>query len=139
VQRLAANRTKDVNMWENLDQTNPYSAHYVVMRMESGFSGMQALRELFPEGIADELNMVLFSTSGCDGTRNTIEKAETHLQSPGKNTFSEVTFLVLHPRRTALRFGNCSPETQADIDYLKRLRATSHAALAKVGIGGVTE
>jgi len=122
-------------MWENLDPTKRDSAHYSVMRKASAHSGMEALRAMFPEGEADDLNMVLFSTSGVHGTYNTIEEAEAHLQSPGDESFAEVTFLVLHPRLVALRYGVCTPNTQADIEYLKRLRATSHAELAKVGFG----
>jgi hypothetical protein len=122
-------------MWENLDPTKRDSAHYSVMRKASAHSGMEALRAMFPEGNADDLNMVLFSTSGVHGTYNTIEEAEAHLQSPGDESFAEVTFLVLHPRLVALRYGVCTPNTQADIEYLKRLRATSHAELAKVGFG----
>ena len=116
-------------MWENLDPTRRDSAHYSVMRLARGCSGMEALREMFPDGTADELNLVLFSTSGVHGSYKTIEVAEAHIAcSP------EVTFLVLHPRLVAVRYGTCTPETQEDIDYLKRLRASSHAVLAGIGV-----
>ena len=124
-------------MWENLDKSHPDSAHYSVMRKAREYSGMQALRGMFPDGEADDLSMVLFSTSGVHGTYNTIEEAEQHLTAPTKETCGSVTFLVLHPRLVALRYGCCNPETQADIDYLKRLRASSHAQLAKIGTNAV--
>lgn len=120
-------------MWENIDPARRDSAYYSVMRPASGFSGMQALRAMFPDGTADAMNVVLFSASGVHGTYNTIEDAEAHIAHPGENTFAEVTFLIFHPRLVSLRYGTCTPETQEDIDYLKRLRATSHAALADIG------
>lgn len=120
-------------MWEGVDKSRLDSAHYSVMRKVQGYSGMEALRTMFPEGAADDLNMVLFSTSGVHGTYNTIEEAEQHLTAPTDETCGGVTFLVLHPRLVALRYGCCDPKTQADIDYLKRLRASSHAQLAKIG------
>ena len=124
-------------MWENLDKSRPDSAHYSVMCKAREYSGMEALRGMFQEGDADDLNMVLFSTSGVHGTYNTIEEAEQHLTAPTDETCGNVTFLVLHPRLVSLRYGCCSPETQADIDYLKRLRASSHAQLAKIGTNAV--
>lgn len=49
-------------MWENLDKTRPESAHYSVMRKVLGVEGMDALRGMFPDAKANELNFVLFST-----------------------------------------------------------------------------
>ena len=121
-------------MWENIDPTRRDSAHYSVMRLDRGCSGMEALREMFPDGKADELNLVLFSTSGVHGTYNSIEDAESHIACPSDDTSNDVTFLINHPRLVAVRYGVCTPETQADIDYLKRLRATSHAVLAGIGV-----
>lgn len=43
-----------------------------------------ALRGMFPDAKADDMNFVLFSTSGVHGTYNTIEEAEKHL-APGKD------------------------------------------------------
>lgn len=53
-------------MWENLDKTRPESAHYSVMRQQSGIDGMEALRAMFPNAKASELNFVLFSKSDID-------------------------------------------------------------------------
>lgn len=132
---LTSSEQERLKTWEKLDPTKRDSAYYSVMRKAGGCSGMQALREMFPAGIADQMNMVLFSTSGVHGTYNTIEDAEAHIARPGEDTFAEVTFLIIHPRLVSLRYGTCEPQTQADIDYLKRLRATSHAALAAIGLG----
>lgn len=121
-------------MWENLDKTRPDSAHYSVMRKAPGVEGMDALRGMFPDAKANELNFVLFSTSGVHGTYNTIEEAETFLGGDRKEGFKEVTFVIVHPRLVAMRYGCCNPETQDDIDYLKRLRASSHEAVAMVGM-----
>jgi hypothetical protein len=122
-------------MWENIDPKND-DAHYSVMRKQRGVGGMTALRGMFPNAEADNMNLVLFSTSGVHGTYNTIEEAEATINGiPHEGgQFAEVTFLIVHPRLVALRYGVCNPKNQKDIDYLKKLRASSHAVLAKVGL-----
>ena len=120
-------------MWENLDKIRPDSAHYSVMRVASIAEGMDALRSMFPEAKADELNFVLFSTSGVHGTYNAIEHAEQFLNGNDAEGQSEVTFVVVHPRLVAMRYGVCNPKTQDDIDYLKRLRTSSQEAVATIG------
>lgn len=120
-------------MWENIDESRPDSAHYSVMRKQPGVEGMAALRGMFPDAKANELNFVLFSTSGVHGTYNAIEDAERFLTGADAEGYDEVTFVVVHPRLVALRYGVCNPKTQDDIDYLNRLRASSHEAVATIG------
>ena len=121
-------------MWQNLDKTQPERAHYSVMRKAPGVEGMAALRGMFPDAKANELNFVLFSTSGVHGTYNTIEEAEKHLAGNDDEGFAEVTFVIVHPRLVALRYGCCDPANQDDIDYLKRLRASSHEVVVTIGM-----
>ena len=125
-------------MWENLDKTRPDSAHYSVMRKQSEIEGMDALRGMFPDAKADELNFILFSTSGVHGTYNAIEEAEKFLKGEDPEGYSEVTFVIVHPRLVAMRYGVCNPANQDDINYLKQLRASSHEAVAGIGIFHVT-
>ena len=121
-------------MWQNIDETRPDSAHYSVMRKLPHESGMDALRAMFPDGKANDLNFVLFSTSGVHGTYNTIDAAERFLLGEEAGGFAEVTFLIVHPRLVALRYGVCNPVNEADIDYLKRLRASSYEVMAQIGM-----
>lgn len=91
--------------------------------------GMRLLRELFPDAThIDEMNLVMFSTSGVHGSYCTIEDAEA--DSPDERF---VTFLVVHPRQVRMRYGNCIPRTPEDIAYLKSLREASWAAMASIG------
>lgn len=120
-------------VWKNLNKEYPQCAHYSILTHHRDVEGMDALRDMFPEPVADSMNVVLFSTSGIHGTYHTIEEAEQHIHAPTEETFGEVTFLVLQPRLVALRYGCCNPKTQDDIDYLKRLRASSHKALSEIG------
>lgn len=122
-------------MWRNLDKARPDSAHYSVMALAEPHTGMAALRAMFPEAKADEMNAVLFSTSGVHGTCCTIEEVEEDMARPERDGPRDVTFVIVHPRLVAMRYGVCEPETDDDIDFLKRLRASSHAALANVGLG----
>lgn len=68
------------------------------MRLAHGADAMAALREMFPEGKADDLNFVLFSTSGVHGSYCSIEAAEAE---PDLG----VTFLIVQPRIVGLRYG----------------------------------
>lgn len=122
---------KLVNHWERSrsatrDNDDPY---YGVMRLVG--DGMAALRQLFPEGKADDLNFVLFSTSGVHGTYCTIEAAEAE--------GLDVTFLVVQPQFVGLRYGNCEPKTPEDFAFLKRLRASSHEAVQSIGVPPTTK
>lgn len=124
-------------MWENIDKARPDSGHYSIMRKTTDVDGMDALREMFPDAEANSLNLVLFSTSGVHGTYNTIEEAERSLagdvDEDGESLCDEVTFVIVHPRLVSMRYGVLNPKDQADIDYLKKLRASSHKAAAGIG------
>lgn len=89
--------------------------------------GMQHLRDIFPDGQANEMNFMLFSTSGVHGSYCTIEKVE---KDPELRC---VTFLVVQPRIVRLSYGNCYPKTAEDFAFLKKLRASSREAMTKIG------
>ena len=117
-------------MWKNLRDSD--TNYYSVMKLVGEDDGMSALREAFPKGSANELNVVLFSTSGVHGTYTTIEQAEVCLREGGEDRES-ITFLILHPRRVTVLYGNCTPDSQEDIEFLKGLRASSAKVLAEIG------
>lgn len=121
-------------------------AHYSIFGLQGNddHNGMAALRDFFPDGKANDLNFVLFSTSGVHGSYTTLEEIEASLRKyPEPMTEDEanehddhcrssLTFLVVQPRIVALRYGNADV-TLDDIPFLKTLRDTSHAAMAKIG------
>ena len=100
---------------------------------------MVQLRRIFPEGKANELNFVLFSTSGVHGTYNTIEKAERFLTTAPADLSDEdlclrdITFVIIQPRLCTIHYGLCEPKNIEDIKYLKRLRQTSWDAVLTIG------
>jgi len=124
-------------MWYNIDKARKDSGHYSVMAKEAHVTGMEALRAMFPDGVANDLNFVLFSTSGVHGTYNTIEEAERALagerDEDGEELCGEVTFLIVHPRLVSLRYGVCDPYNSEDIEYLKKLRQSSFDVMTKIG------
>ena len=105
--------------------------------------GMAALRQFFPDAKANEMNLVLFSTSGVHGTYNLIEEAEKAVAEKEAGVvrdteddeapFDEVTFVIVQPRLCTIRYGNATPETAADIAFLKALRASSWEAALTIG------
>lgn len=101
--------------------------HYSILKLE----GMGNLRALFPDGKADDLNFVLFSTSGVHGSYSTIEDVEEHLKVGGGDS-DTLTITVVHPRIICMRYGDV-PVTLEDIPYLKKLRASSWAAVCEIG------
>lgn len=109
--------------WQNLDKSCPDSAHYSVMKCV--VNEMTALREMFPDAKADNLNFVLFSTSGVHGTYMTIEDAEKE--------GTDVTFVIVHPRLVSMRYGNVQPETPDDWTFLKTLRQSSWDVVKQIG------
>lgn len=112
--------------WERLSSRgiDPDSPYYCVMKLVG--DGMAALREMFPNGEANGLNFVLFSTSGVHGTYATIEAVE---DKPAIG----LTFLIVQPRIVGLKYGNCEPKTPEDFAFLKKLRASSWRAVATIG------
>lgn len=100
---------------------------------------MDALRDMFPESVANEMNFVLFSTSGVHGSYEPIEDAENVLRNGPQDDeegVPAITFLIVQPRIVGMRYGVCEPQNMDDIDFLKRLRASSKEAVCR--IGGVT-
>lgn len=99
--------------------------------------GMDALREIFPDGKASEECFVLFSTSGVHGTYATIEEIEERVLA-GPETWEEgirpsLTFLIIHPRAVCTRHGCCEPISSDDFSFLKRLRQSSWECVLRIG------
>jgi hypothetical protein len=120
-------------MWFN-KQLNKNDNYYSVLMLTG--NGMEALRQLFPDCSANDLNMVLFSTGGIHGTYCTIEDVEKGMNREEVDCPRQVTFIVIHPRIVCLRYGNAEPKNTDDIEWLKNLRASSLCCLAGVGIPG---
>lgn len=125
-------------------------AHYNIfaVRRDGGDTealGMAGLREMFPDGKANDMNFVLFSTSGVHGHYMTIEEIAEGIAkygdepnfgddgAPDDYPGNDVTFLIVQPRIVCLRYGNARVKA-ADIPYLKELRASSLEAVSKIGL-----
>lgn len=93
---------------------------YKVERMERA---EEQLRSVFPTGECDEMNLVLFSTSGTHGSALTIEEAKLG---------EHVTVMILKPRLCRIDYGTVAV-TMGNIKFLKRLRETSRTAFARIG------
>lgn len=116
-----------MNSWKHVQGPDDCGSHYSVFRQRLSVPGMDALREIFPKAKADEMNFVLFSTSGVHGTYQTIEEEEAE---PGTG----ITFLVVHPRMVTLRYGIAHPKTPDDFHFLRCLRHSSMQAVQTIGM-----
>lgn len=119
-------------MWKNLQPSREGSCYYSVLQLAG--DGMEALRQLFPDGEANDLNAVLFSTSGVHGTYCLIEAVEEDMQRAEREGPRDVTFVVIQPRIVCMRYGCAEPRTADDIAFLKKLRASSLRALVTIGV-----
>lgn len=119
-------------MWANSNPNKTESIYYSVLRLTG--DGMEALRQLFPDGEANDLNAVLFSTSGVHGTYCLIEAVEEDMLRAEREGPRDVTFCVVQPRIVCMRYGCAEPRTTDDIAFLKKLRASSLRALATIGV-----
>lgn len=116
--------------------------HYTIERLPSVDDARERLKSLFPTGDeVNEMNLVMFSTSGVHGTYTTIEDIEASLAKYGSAPDGELgedyagdvlTVAVLHPRLVCLQYGNIRVRPE-DIDWLKKLRARSREAFLKIG------
>lgn len=114
-----------MDFWELLHDRASGIGYYNVFHLINQNMGMEALRQLFPDAQADALNLVMFSTSGVHGSYVTIEECE---EDPSLG----LTFLVIHPRTVTMRYGNCTPNSPEDFAFLKKLRASSGAAMMSI-------
>jgi hypothetical protein len=126
---------------------NKTGAHYNIYKIDRE-QGMRILQEIFPEGVANEMNFVLFSTSGVHGTYKTIEEIEISLQKYGELESKEdapeeripedytdpsLTILIVHPRIVCLQYGEIKISLK-DIGFLKKLRESSIEAVKLINV-----
>lgn len=114
----------NIRLWE--DASGAGKADYCTWKLLDQKQGLDALKSLFPDAEADEMNFVLFSTSGVHGSYQTIEQEQ---KAPGTG----VTFMVIQPRLVLTRYGVAYPKSEEDFAFLKKLRATSWKAMTEVG------
>jgi hypothetical protein len=113
-----------MKFWEEAGRSE--KRDYCAWRLLDETRGLEALKALFPGAQADEMNFVLFSTSGVHGSYQTIEHEQ---KTPGTG----VTFMVIQPRLVLTRYGVVYPNSEEDFAFLKKLRATSWKAMTEVG------
>lgn len=120
--------------------------HYNIFEVKQGRM-LAVLQEWFPNGEGiNEMNFVLFSTSGVHGTYATIEEVEASLVKYGETPTFDVdgevpddyvgphlTVMIVQPRLVAIRYGNISHVTVDDLPFLKKLRAASWNAVQQIG------
>jgi hypothetical protein len=87
--------------------------------------GIEALKELFPDGEATREKFALFSTGGAHGDYQLIEDCEEGLTEV-------LTVLIVQPKLCCLKFGTVTV-TPVDVPYLKKLRASSWQAVQRIG------
>lgn len=105
--------------------TDYNTKHYTIFQIDSD-RGMELLRSIFPDGKANEMNLVLFSTSGVHGTYTTIRDIKRRKKG------GDLTVIILMPRLVSLYYGDIKVEPE-DIGFLKELRRTSREVFKSIG------
>jgi hypothetical protein len=119
--------------------------HYNIYGLKSSASAMEFLKQYFPDGEANALNFVLFSTSGVHGTYTTLDEIEHSMKTypngygdeedtPDDYHYPEVTVLIVQPRIVGMTYGNVKINSMDDLRYLKKLRKSSWKAVLAVGV-----
>jgi len=101
--------------------------------------GVESLREIFPDGEANDLNFIMFGTSGVHGSYGSLEGIRASVEKYGFEDMGEdwpedyegrtITFLVVHPRIVALRYGNVQVTSMDDVEFLEKLASSSAEAI----------
>lgn len=101
---------------------------YAISKLDS----IDELKKIFPKSECDELNFILFSTSGIHGNYTTLEEIENSfnlgLSKSDDNYCDILTVLVIQPRLVSMIYGTIVIEKE-DISYLKKLRESSKNAI----------
>lgn len=118
--------------WDLVRTTaNDNDLYHTMLLSNSKHHGMAVLRRLFPKGVADENNVVLFSIDTIHTGCMTIEQYEE--ESDPDEKANGITFTYIQPRLAHLRMGACYPETIEDFNFLKKLRQSSWDVLNATG------
>lgn len=123
-------------------------AHYNIFAFHDPEAGWRELREVFqdPEKDVDNMNLVVFSTSGVHGMYTTIEEIEAGLRKypdgppeteddgcwPDDYYGDELTTTIYQPRICCLRYGRVRV-TLERVPYLKELRRRSWEVFQQIG------
>lgn len=113
----------DAELMAEIERRRVYGRGLGIVERVPNDEGMGVLRKIFPEGVANALCFVLFSTSGIHGSYCTLEDLRA-------KRVDSVTFLVVKPRVLQLVYGNATPVMQGDMTFLMRLRESSFYAMA---------
>jgi len=108
-------------------------------------ASMAALRDWFSDAESvNEMNFVLFSTSGVHGTYTTIDEIERSMRKypdgppngddwPDDYSDPEITFLIVQPRIVGMTYGLAKVRSFDDVKWIRRIQRLTAKAVAKIG------
>lgn len=97
----------------------------------------------------NEMNFILFSTSGVHGCYTTIDEIEASMKTypngppavgddedlPGDYTTPEITFLIVQPRLVGMTYGTATIRDADDVAWVRRMQELTAKAVAAIGQG----
>lgn len=119
--------------------------HYNIFDSKDSVSAIVTLRDWFKDDDSvNEMNFILFSTSGIHGSYRTLEDiAEStakygfdidgHDEWPDDRVWPEATFLLVQPRLVSMTFGNARIRDEDDLKWAFRVRELSSREAALIG------
>lgn len=125
--------------WESSHKKE--GAHYNIFHIpRRAVDSMPSIKTILPTpDIVNELNFVLFGTSGIHGSYGSVEDLRESFNLFGLRDWPEdeipdgytdtITFLIVHPRLVAMRYGNVKIKSEDDLIYLEGLRDKSKEAV----------
>lgn len=100
--------------------------YYATFRIDPE-EAWDTLKNIFPTGEADELNLIFFATSGIHGSYTTIEQIENLFEDREQredygDQWNYLTFVILKPRIVQTLYGNLPIESAQQIEFVKQLQ-----------------
>ncbi|AWC31028.1 hypothetical protein R6231_14390 [Bacillus cytotoxicus] len=97
---------------------------------------IEQLKNIFPDGEADERNWCVLSTSGVHGLYTTLDDLEQEYKNGNEDL--NVTVLVIMPRLVSMLYGHINI-TIDDIPYLRKLVSSSLKYMCKSQENNITK
>ena len=120
---------------ETIEIGFPAKYQEIGLRGDTNDERWDHLKEYFQDDKADEMNMLMGSTSGIHGTSTTLDDLENpafialaELDISDDETF---TILIIQPRIVRMTYGTIGIRSKDDINWLRDIITQSIAAFAK--------
>jgi hypothetical protein len=113
-----------------------FAQHYIINKIKS----LSDVREVFPDGEADERNWCFLSTSGVHGHSMTLDDwsdEEYRAELEREDVPFKITVLIVQPRTVSVKYGHVEVASEDEIAYLRGLVQSTLDAVRRSQTGNL--